>query len=89
VRKNTYRQLGGIFILKGNSMKTKNTRPFAKWSEQDNEIWSILSKRQLNLLRLHTSSLWIEGFKRMNMSTDTIPDFEKISTHLQEQTDGH
>lgn len=55
---------------------------FKKFSEEENQVWSTLCKRQLENLKGKASKIREEGWKKLSMETDRVPDFEKLNKKL-------
>lgn len=53
-----------------------------KFSKEENEVWSILCKRQLKNLEKKVSRVRTEAWARLNMNTSKIPDFKRLNKQL-------
>lgn len=73
-------------------MKNKNTKNeivpvvFRKFSDEENEVWRILSARQLKNLEESASKLRTEAWSIFPMETLKVPDFSKLSDKLKSLT---
>lgn len=56
------------------------------WTDQENEIWSILIKRQDELLEGRACKEFIEGRRKLNFSKDRAPQLSEINNVLNKTT---
>src|SRR3989344_3528508 len=59
---------------------------FRKFSDEENEVWRILSQRQLENLKESASKLREEGWELLPMDTSKVPDFAALSEKLKSLT---
>lgn len=54
-------------------------RPFYKFDEDADKIWSALYQRQMPQCEQHAHPTWLEGLKKLNLSPERVPDFEAMN----------
>ncbi len=59
---------------------------FIAWSDEDNQIWADLLKRQLSCIEGKACDEYMAGLKRLNLPADRIPQLEEVSKVLRETT---
>ena len=62
-------------------------RAFYQWNDEQNEIWSLLYKRQFPRLPKYAHSLWLEGHDILQLEEDVIPSGERLDALFQEKID--
>ncbi len=61
-------------------------QPWANYSANDHQTWSILFRRQRELLVGRACREFLDNQERMGMSADRIPRFDELNGHLQKAT---
>jgi phenylalanine-4-hydroxylase len=59
---------------------------FKKFSPEEHEVWRLLCEKQLRNLEGKVSHLWQEGWDKLGLSTEKIPDFVEVNKKLKELT---
>jgi len=63
-----------------------NENGYIQWSEEENNRWTRLYERQIDLLEGRACQEYMEGIKLLNMPADSIPQLPDIDKVLQETT---
>nr|WP_136249903.1 phenylalanine 4-monooxygenase [Ningiella ruwaisensis] len=66
--------------------KQVNEDGFIEWSKDENERWSRLYHRQIELLKGRACNEYMQGISLLNMPADKIPQLPDIDKVLQETT---
>jgi len=56
------------------------------YTEENQETWQILFRRQMEYLTEHASNVWLAGAKAINLREDKIPDLNEINSRLAPRT---
>jgi phenylalanine-4-hydroxylase len=56
------------------------------WSDEENQIWSELIKRQLECIKGKACNEYMEGLERLQLPLDRIPQLEEVSKVLRATT---
>ena len=59
---------------------------YSKYTAEDFGVWKVLFERQIPHVKEHASKLYLEALDIVGFNADEIPDFEKTTAILQEQT---
>jgi phenylalanine-4-hydroxylase len=59
--------------------KKPDDRGFVNYSQEENDTWGILYKRQIAILENRACDEYIEGLKTLSMTTDSIPQIPDIN----------
>jgi phenylalanine-4-hydroxylase len=62
------------------------TQEYSDYTPEDFEVWSILFKRQIELLKPIASKAYLEGIEKVNFSADKIPNYLETNILLQSLT---
>jgi len=57
-----------------------------KWSAEEHDIWSILYKRQQEILKGRAIGLFMDSLSTLGINPDKIPDFEEVNAILMSRT---
>jgi len=58
-------------------------RPFHIWTDDNQACWRTLAQRQLRNMHNHASHIWLDGWSKLEMSQEKIPDFQNLSQKLE------
>lgn len=61
---------------------TTTRRPFKQFTRVDDEIWRRLYERQWPQVSRHAHSLFFDGWEKLNLSNDHVPDFTEVNERL-------
>lgn len=69
-------------------MKTKHipNRPFKTWSEEEHQTWAKLAQRQIKNVEGRVSKKFFDGFKKLGITLDRVPDGEVLKENLAKAT---
>lgn len=59
---------------------------FIAWSDEENQIWADLLKRQLSCIEGKACDEYMAGLQRLKLPADRIPQLEEVSKVLRETT---
>lgn len=66
--------------------KASDKDGFINWSEEENQIWSELYHRQMELLPGRACQQYMDGLELLGMSATTIPQLPEINAVLEKAT---
>ncbi|MDM7860079.1 phenylalanine 4-monooxygenase [Alteromonas sp. ASW11-36] len=66
--------------------KPSNAKGYIEWTEEENQIWSELYARQIDLLEGRACQQYMHGIDLLNMSVNKVPQLPDINAVLQETT---
>lgn len=66
--------------------KQPDEKGHISWTEEENNVWRDLIKRQLECIKGKACDEYIAGLKLLNLPTDRVPQFEEINEVLREKT---
>lgn len=67
-------------------MDTITRRPFKVFSREDDRVWQMLYERQWPQVCQHAHSLFFEGWEKLNLPADRLPDFADVNARLKDLT---
>ncbi|PZF71796.1 phenylalanine 4-monooxygenase [Taibaiella soli] len=59
---------------------------YSAYTTEDFQVWQLLFKRQMNLLRPQASKLYLKALEDIGFNGDEIPHFEKMNKRLESFT---
>jgi phenylalanine-4-hydroxylase len=66
-------------------MDTLTTRrPFKQFSKADDLVWRMLYERQWPQVSQHAHSMFFEGWEKLDLQPDRVPDFTQVNERLNE-----
>ena len=66
--------------------RTMDNNGYISWSKEENEIWSVLIKQQIECIKGKACDEFIEGLDKLNLPLDRIPQLGDVSKVLKENT---
>ncbi len=66
--------------------KTPDKQGYVDWSREENEVWSLLVKRQVPIVHSRACSAYIDGLNELALPTDSVPQLPAINQILVEAT---
>lgn len=54
-------------------------RPFFKFDAEADQIWKVLYAKQYPVCQQYAHPRWLEGFKKLNIESERVPDFEAMN----------
>lgn len=59
---------------------------YSTYTSEDFEVWKVLFEQQISGVKEHASQLYLEALGVVSFNAEEIPDFEKTTAILKEQT---
>ncbi|HEX2548303.1 MAG TPA: phenylalanine 4-monooxygenase [Gammaproteobacteria bacterium] len=66
--------------------KPVDEKGFVHYTDEENQIWSRLIKRQIPIVKKHACEEYVRGIELLNFSEDRIPQCEEVSKVLSATT---
>jgi phenylalanine-4-hydroxylase len=59
---------------------------YAAYTEQQHSTWALLARRRMDQLEEYAAAEYIEGFRFLGLSADSLPDLKAVSRKLEPRT---